>query len=172
MPITYVDGDAMSPQAVGNKIIAHVCNDEGKWGKGFVLAVSKKYPQVEAAYRQLYAAPSHPKLGHVQLVEVQSSPEKIFVANMIAQRGVKKMKDGTAEGCPPLRYPALYSCLEEVVKMALANNATIHAPRIGAGLAGGDWRLVEAVLKVLEAKSSANITIYNFKDAVVDEEII
>src|SRR5262245_8320884 len=36
--ITYVKGDATSPQADGNKIIAHVCNDVGKWGKGFVLA--------------------------------------------------------------------------------------------------------------------------------------
>jgi hypothetical protein len=28
-------GDATSPQAKGPKVIAHVCNDIGAWGKGF-----------------------------------------------------------------------------------------------------------------------------------------
>ncbi len=39
--IQYLKGDATSPQAKGTKIIAHICNDIGGWGKGFVLAVSK-----------------------------------------------------------------------------------------------------------------------------------
>ena len=31
--INYIKGDATQPQAKGNKIIAHVCNDLGGWGK-------------------------------------------------------------------------------------------------------------------------------------------
>jgi hypothetical protein len=30
--IRFLKGDATSPQAKGNKVIAHVCNDLGKWG--------------------------------------------------------------------------------------------------------------------------------------------
>jgi O-acetyl-ADP-ribose deacetylase (regulator of RNase III) len=41
--ISYVKGDATSPQARGIKIIGHVCNDLGGWGKGFVLAVSRRW---------------------------------------------------------------------------------------------------------------------------------
>jgi hypothetical protein len=36
-PIRFVRGDATSPRARGPKLIAHVCNDLGGWGKGFVL---------------------------------------------------------------------------------------------------------------------------------------
>ncbi len=32
-------------------MVAHVCNDIGGWGKGFVLAVSRRWPEPEAAYR-------------------------------------------------------------------------------------------------------------------------
>ena len=39
--IQYLTGDATAPTASGNKIIAHVCNDIGGWGKGFVLAPLK-----------------------------------------------------------------------------------------------------------------------------------
>ena len=35
--IHYIKGDATQPQAKGNKVIAHICNDLGGWGKGFVL---------------------------------------------------------------------------------------------------------------------------------------
>lgn len=35
--IHYVKGDATCPMTPGTKIIAHICNDRGGWGKGFVL---------------------------------------------------------------------------------------------------------------------------------------
>ncbi|MEZ4800268.1 MAG: hypothetical protein R2809_10945 [Flavobacteriales bacterium] len=38
--VNYVTGDATIPQTNGNKIIVHVCNDIGGWGKGFVMAIS------------------------------------------------------------------------------------------------------------------------------------
>jgi hypothetical protein len=31
--ILYLKGDATNPQVEGNKIIAHICNDIGGWGK-------------------------------------------------------------------------------------------------------------------------------------------
>ncbi|GGV82427.1 hypothetical protein GCM10010294_57570 [Streptomyces griseoloalbus] len=49
--ITYVRGDATVPSVKGVKIVAHVRNDLGGWGKGFVLALSRRWPEPEAAYR-------------------------------------------------------------------------------------------------------------------------
>ena len=43
--IKYLKGDATCPQAKGMKIICHVCNDAGGWGKGFVLALSKRWDE-------------------------------------------------------------------------------------------------------------------------------
>lgn len=72
MSIRYVVGDATSPLGPGPKVIVHVCNDAGKWGKGFVLAVSKKWPKAEATYRAWYRqeGDSPFELGQVQYVEV------------------------------------------------------------------------------------------------------
>jgi hypothetical protein len=49
--VNYIVGDATNPQTKGNKIIVHVCNDIGGWGKGFVLAISKRWKQPEQQYR-------------------------------------------------------------------------------------------------------------------------
>ncbi|MBV8077676.1 MAG: Appr-1-p processing protein, partial [Planctomycetaceae bacterium] len=37
--IRYLRGDATQPQATGPRIIAHLCNDQGGWGQGFVAAL-------------------------------------------------------------------------------------------------------------------------------------
>lgn len=56
--IQYLIGDATQPSAGGNKIITHVCNDIGGWGKGFVTAISKQWPQPEKQYRQWFKSGS------------------------------------------------------------------------------------------------------------------
>lgn len=58
--LRVIRGDAPSPQAKGSKIIAHVCNDLGGWGKGFVLAISKRWPEPERAYRGCIASEPAP----------------------------------------------------------------------------------------------------------------
>jgi O-acetyl-ADP-ribose deacetylase (regulator of RNase III) len=71
--LRIVKGDATAPQVEGNKIIAHVCNDLGRWGKGFVLALSRRWPEPEREYRRWYRARAANDfgLGAVQLVVVQ-----------------------------------------------------------------------------------------------------
>ena len=54
MPINYLEGDATQPIGNGPKIIVHVCNDIGGWGKGFVVAISKRWKEPEAEYRRWY----------------------------------------------------------------------------------------------------------------------
>jgi hypothetical protein len=40
--INYLKGDATSPQAKGNKIIAHICNDNRRMGKRICFSNIKK----------------------------------------------------------------------------------------------------------------------------------
>ncbi|GGJ45802.1 hypothetical protein GCM10010121_066360 [Streptomyces brasiliensis] len=54
--IKYVRGDATVPSGKGVKAIAHVCNDVGGWGKGFVLALSRRWPPGTAAARATTSA--------------------------------------------------------------------------------------------------------------------
>ena len=51
MSIMYQIGDATDPIGGGPRIIVHVCNDAGGWGKGFVIAVSRRWPEPERRYR-------------------------------------------------------------------------------------------------------------------------
>lgn len=143
--IYYVIGDATRPEAEGHKIIVHVCNDIGKWGKGFVLAISKRWKEPERDYRQWYADPAgsnRVELGKIQPVRVE---DDITVINMIAQKGIYRSK-----GVPPIRYDALRTCLDKVSEYAgeiSKGTVSIHMPRIGCGLAGGSWPEVEKIIK-------------------------
>nr|WP_218025660.1 hypothetical protein [Capsulimonas corticalis] len=51
MSITYTIGDATDPPRDEPGIIVHVCNDIGAWGKGFVMAISKRWKQPEKEAR-------------------------------------------------------------------------------------------------------------------------
>ena len=71
------------------KSLVHICNDIGKWGKGFVLAVSKRWPSPESIYKQAFTGVSKPQLGDVQFIQVE---DDIVVANIIGQAGVRSPK--------------------------------------------------------------------------------
>lgn len=142
MPITYVRGDATLPRG-GN--IVHICNNAGGWGAGFVLALSARFPEPEKAYREWAARKTHPRsgpfaLGSVQFVSVDATP-RLWVANMIAQDGY-----GGSKGIP-LRYDALETCLTKVGSDVRVTGGDIHMPRIGCGLAGGKWEMVEPIIQ-------------------------
>jgi hypothetical protein len=49
-----VVGDATAPAGSGPRVIVHVCNDVGKWGRGFVLALSRKWAEPERRERAWY----------------------------------------------------------------------------------------------------------------------
>ncbi len=149
MKISYVKGDATLPQGEGKKIIVHICNDIGAWGAGFVLALSKRWDDPEESYRKM---PDRLRtLGHVMIVPVEND---ILVANMIAQHDIRPDKFGT----PPIRFQALHDCLKAVDELAVKINATVHMPRIGCGLAGGKWELVE---KVINDTLTVDVTVYD-----------
>src|SRR5205823_13239478 len=138
--ITYLKGDATCPQVTGNKILCHIANDRGRWGKGFVVAISKRWPAPEEEYRRWYEerATKDFALGAVQFVQAESS---LWVANMIGQHGMTAGSEG-----PPIRYEAVRQCLEKVRDKALELAASAHMPRIGSGLAGGKWPEIEKII--------------------------
>lgn len=158
--INYVKGDATAPIGDGQKIICHVCNDIGAWGAGFVLALSKKWKEPERKYRLWFKEGPHfdtpLTLGAVQFVRVEPD---IRVANMIGQHGVHRGKDGST----PVRYDAIREALKIVAKEATAALASVHAPRFGAGLAGGDWNTIESIINEELIAKGVVVTVYDFE---------
>lgn len=144
--IEYRTGDATIP-VERPVVIAHVVNDEGGWGAGFVVPLGRRYPAAERAYRR-----EVPSLGAVQWVEVE--PGAVWVANLCAQRGF-----ATRERPCALDYDALAKCLAALVHVAAG--ATVQMPRIGCGLAGGEWSRVEALI---EAAGLAKVVVLDLPE--------
>ncbi len=144
--INYVKGDATQPIGEGKKVIVHICNDIGAWGAGFVIALSSKWPHVKNAYKSI----EEYVLGEVQMVKVE---EDTFVMNMIAQKGIRSKNNPV-----PVQYRALEICLSKIFTR-LPPGASVHMPRIGCGLAGGKWAMVETIIENT-AKLSPEIKVY------------
>ena len=153
--IAYVVGDATRPPADGNTIIAHVCNDTGGWGRGFVVALSERWPESERSYRRWYAerATNDFGLGALRLVAVGSG---LWVANMIGQRGIRR-----SGGRPPIRYDAVEQALTKLAAEAQSLDASVHMPRIGCGLAGGSWDQIEPLLETTLIARGISVTVYD-----------
>lgn len=152
--INYVKGDATYPEERGLKIIVHICNDVGAWGKGFVMALSKRWETPERLYREWFRSKENFTLGQVQLVNVELD---IWVANLIGQRDIRKAPDGT----PPIRYEAVRQGLEYVCMYAKECNATVHMPKIGCGLAGGTWQEMEPIIEKELCAKGISVTVYD-----------
>ncbi len=75
-------------------------------------------------------------------MQLVSLPGDLYVANLIGQRDIRSNSGGDA----PVRYWAIEAGLADLAEEALALNASVHMPRIGCGLAGGDWVLVEQII--------------------------
>jgi len=171
-------GSATSPRPEKGKgvIIAHLCNNLGGWGKGFVLAVDELSAAPRAAYQGL--AKDHGKnrgseadipLGEVQFVEVQTG---LFVSNMIAQ---DRYTDSHDDGCA-VDYKALRRCLLITFHRAIRLGYAVHIPEgIGAGLAGGDQvqihKLISECVAEVETTQWAqannahlHVTLWRFQD--------
>jgi O-acetyl-ADP-ribose deacetylase (regulator of RNase III) len=157
VPLKIIKGDATSPQASGPKVIAHVSNDIGGWGKGFVVAISRRWPEPERAFRQWHRDRAHNDfgLGAVQVVQVRPD---IWVANMVGQRGIRTARSTGV----PVRYEAIDSCLTKLAVHAAELGASVHMPRIGCGLAGGKWERIEPMVVTHLSANDIATVVYDF----------
>jgi O-acetyl-ADP-ribose deacetylase (regulator of RNase III) len=155
MSINFIIGDATKPVGEGTKIIVHVCNDIGGWGRGFVVALSKRWNGPELQYRAWSRGGGNKPfaLGEVQFVQVDND---VQVANLIGQKDIR-----TVEGVPPVRYEAIRKGLRCVADEALRSAASVHMPRIGCGLAGGKWDEVEKIVEEELINKGVNVTVYD-----------
>lgn len=158
--VRYVSGDATRPEGDGLKIVAHCCNNVGGWGAGFVVALSRRWDRPEREYRQWAERCGKAKfrrmLGAMQLVPVEAD---VSVANIIGQDGMGRAPD---DG-PPIRYDAISKGFGFIAQHAvnLGRPVSVHMPRIGCGLAGGDWSEIEPLLDEHFVTRGIPVTVYD-----------
>jgi len=166
-------GDATDPKKLYDNeltIIPHVCNNKNRWGAGFVLALNKKWPEVENKYRSLFIETrldfttrekfEEDILGTFQLVRPEMGG--IIIANMIAQDGTGR--EGEKE--VPIRYWALAKCMKTIVRKLkeYCNDRPIvfHCPKFGSGLAGGDFEFIKELIRECWLENGCDVVIYEF----------
>lgn len=129
--ITYNPGNLLM---VTRGVIIHGCNAQGVMGSGVALAIREKYP---SAYRA-YANNLSLELGTI--IWYEHTPV-LKVANAITQEfyGV--------DGKRYVNYSALAKCFDAAIKgVKQFGLEELHFPKIGAGLGGGDWSIIEQII--------------------------
>ena len=115
------------------------------------MAVSEKWPEIEKDYRR---RKKYLDLGDIHIYSVAPGQT---VINMVAQRGIlRDIKDP-----PPIRYDSLQKCLDSVRGVAKYFEASVHMPRIGCGLAGGEWDIVERLIQQTLIRDSVETFVYD-----------
>jgi O-acetyl-ADP-ribose deacetylase (regulator of RNase III) len=132
--INYVKGDLFKAP---EKILAHGCNCSGGYGSGVAAGMAKWHKLAKNQYLSKYDSEEGWELGDVQFV---TSGDKI-IANCATQDGYMP------RGICHADYPAIRKTMELVKDFAKANGYDVAIPKIGAGLAGGDWTIIEGILK-------------------------
>ena len=160
--IEYRKGDATKPDVeLLPCAIIHIVNDVGAWGRGFVLAINKTFGLDCKEWYLEWASGKLDNdvkfsLGKIQVVRVR---DDIAVINMVGQHGIGLDRNGR----PPIRYDALESCLDKVAKYIkkYEEEWTVVAPKIGSGLAGGSWDIIEKIIEDKLCSQGIKVIIYS-----------
>lgn len=137
MKIIYRQGDLLTS---GLKYIAHGCSAQRKMGSGIAQAIRQQYPEAYEAYMQGDMA-----LGNVISANAEDGT---VILNCITQKYYGRNKNVRY-----VSYEAIAKCIKKIDNMFVWCN-TVHEvgfPKIGAGLANGDWDVIEKIIET-EAK--------------------
>jgi O-acetyl-ADP-ribose deacetylase (regulator of RNase III) len=118
------------------EVIIHGCNCQCVMGAGIARTIKQTFPE---AYKADSATPkgSRDKLGSLSTATVDRNGRRISIVNGYTQfhwRGSGILVD----------YDALRSVMRQVKVMF--SKRTIGYPKIGAGLAKGDWTTIAAII--------------------------
>ncbi len=148
--IRYLRGDATRPRGRGPRIITHVVNNRTpRWGGGFAAAIRSRWPDVQREFIRWSAGGL--TLGSAHIAEAAAD---LWVASVVAQVGYGPSPR------PRLRYEALEQALDQVADRALELDASVHAPQLGAGQAGGNWSAIHRMLERVVLARGVSVTIY------------
>ena len=116
-------------------IIVHGCNSLGAMGAGIALQIKGRFPDVFNVYSR-----SLRSMGSITTVAV--TPRK-YIVNAITQKSVG---DGRQ-----VSYDAIEECFAQIASTAetFAERGLylpICFPMIGAGLGGGNWKIIETII--------------------------
>lgn len=145
MPIEHRKGNLFESDAPA---LAHGCNCIGVMGAGIALQFQQRYPVMYSHYREL-CKNNQFKPGNCFPYKTNDGR---WVYNLASQD-----KPGPRALCTWIR-----TALQTAIQHAEENGVTaIAMPRIGSGLGGLDWRVVEEQIDLVAQKTSVKLIVYS-----------
>jgi O-acetyl-ADP-ribose deacetylase (regulator of RNase III) len=148
--IKYIDGDLVKMAKNGDfDVIFHCCNCFCVMGSGIA-------PQIKNAFPEAYVVDCKTTSGDKDKLGTISYTEntKPIVVNLYGQFGYGNRKLGK----PDVDYTALRLAIREMKNKF--SGKVFGGPKLGAGLAGGDWSVIEKILE--EEMRGEFVTIVNY----------
>lgn len=136
--MNVVTGDLLRLAIDGRfEVIVHGCNCQCAMGKGIALSIKQQFPP---AYEADLATSKgdRAKLGTISTAEITSSSGRFIVVNAYTQfhwRGDGMKAD----------YDAIRSAFQHIKQRF--GGRRIGYPKIGAGLAKGDWATIASIIE-------------------------
>lgn len=156
--INYIDGNAIEAflSSDKNTVFLHGANCQGKMNSGIAKEVKRVLPELYHADLEFFAGMTAPSmLGRFSSCEYRSDSNRIkkMAFNLYTQERYGRERRH-------FNYGALVASLKSAIDYAVDNDVveydnimlygTIHVimPKIGCGLGGGDWNVVEELLQL------------------------
>lgn len=154
--VQIIYGDLLQSNA---PLIVHQVNCMGVMGAGIAKQIKEQYPEVFAKYTSL--TKKYPDnvsrlnlLGKAQFVTTKSG---IIVVNLFGQLNYGRSGRHTD-------YSALEKGFDDILNYVIEYDIPeIAMPyRIGCGLAGGDWNIVQSIIEQKFADYDGTVKLYSF----------
>ena len=132
--------------------IAHCINSYNKWGSGIALQLKSAYPNAHKMDCTTGICGDRRKLGKFLISEETDGI-------LFSIHGQHNYGAGTVQ----VDYGALAEGLEGVRDYMVSNDVpSIGLPRIGAGLAGGDWTRIFEIIEKTFANTIIDVTVFEY----------
>lgn len=136
MKIKYIKGDLFDTDI---EVIVHGCNAQGVMGSGVAKIIRDRYNKAYDRYRKEYKLHGHLNLGDI--ITARGDDGKVII-NAITQEFYGR------DGKRYVSYDALADAMKKINRFnEVYGVSDIAMPMIGAGLGGGDWSVIEAIIE-------------------------
>ncbi len=137
--------------------IAHGCNCVCSFGAGIAAEIAQKIPKAYEADLETKDMTVYQKIGTMSVYKQLDRHAKKRVFNLYTQMFPGRAAPGHDI---PLSYEALRLCFRQLNELAKVEKFNLGINKIGAGLAGGDWELIQKIIN--EETPDIPIAYYEF----------
>lgn len=159
--LCYQTGDAVEALQNGDiEVLIHQCNLYHTFNSGIAAQIKETYPEAFEADKDTPHG-STDKLGYnsyyYQPWHFNGEDESQMIINMYCQHG--HSNETGRDTSYPHMTPCLLKAKEKIMNtFGDTEYITIGMPKIGCGLANGEWPVVEKIIK--ETLDPLNVTVY------------